>query len=53
MALITISLIIIAYIVGWKWGNLISPIILETFKWIGYEIIRGVKKLWVKVFKKN
>ena len=53
MVLVVIALVIVAYVVGWQWGNLVSPVIWEGIKWIGAKIAGGFKKLWNKIFKKK
>jgi len=53
MVLVVIALIIVAYVVGWQWGDLVSAIVWEAIKWVGSKIAEGFKKLWGKIFKKN
>lgn len=47
--LIVVGLIILAYVLGWQWGDSISAAIWSGLKWIGNKI----KELFKRIFSKK
>jgi hypothetical protein len=53
MVLIVIALIVIAFLVGWKFGDQVADLVARGAKWLWGKIVSGVKTLWGKIFKKG
>lgn len=53
MVLVVIGLVIIAFVVGWKWGDTVALVTWELLKTVGLKIAELAKKLWAKIFKKS
>lgn len=53
MTLVVIGLVIIAFVVGWKWGDTVALGLWELLKAAALGIAELAKKLWAKIFKKS
>lgn len=52
MVLVVIVLNVISFVIGWKWGEIITPVIWKYTKIVAAKIAELIKKLWDKIFKK-
>lgn len=53
MFLVVLALIIIAFIVGWQWGDPVAKAVWTGLQWLGNNIAAGARSLWGKIFKKK
>lgn len=53
MFLVVIALIVVAFIVGWKWGDPVAAAVWNSVRWLGRKIAEGFTSLWNKIFKKK
>ena len=53
MFLVVLALIVVAFVVGWQWGDPVAKAVWSGLKWLGAKISEGFKKLWEKIFKKK
>lgn len=53
MTLVVIALIVVAFVVGWKWGDSVAEAVWSGLKWLGRKIAEGFTSLWNKIFKKK
>ena len=53
MFLVVIALIVVAFVVGWKFGDTVAKAVWDGIKWTWNKIAEGATKLWNKIFKKK